>query len=451
MFGLNKYFDKYINNKFFFDMFCLINTILIFIFYAIDRQYVVYYIFVAATLSLFITNQVRYIVPFIFMFTMSISASITNLPLTIFFLGLFLLSVIIYFIYNKPKIKIKSHGIIIILLSISTFIPIFWYESVELLHDIYIVTYFFYFVIFLVYLFLKSSKEKLLPAVVIAISYIPLLLMLELVFYYLTVPNTNFQGGIFLGWAGGNHASMMIMFSFPFVMYRLYKDKNKLISIILLTSSITAILFGFSRAGYIFFLFELIVFIIYSIYHYRNNKVINNTIVLLKNNYKILLISLITLMCLSIVLIMQIENIADIVHKIFNDNGRFDVYFKGINLFTENVRNFILGRGLVSGDILYEGVFLLYHNTFIQAIVTGGVIMLILFLIHYYQKYIFFKNKKGLLITIILFSFIITDLYGLTDSTYFTSYFTVVLISLLVCFEDEQTLFEEIDNNIMLF
>lgn len=448
MFGLNSYYDKYINNKLFFDLFCFVNTLFVFIFYAIDRQFVLYYIFIVASLSLVLTNQVRYVIPFIFMFTMTVSASITNLVLTLVFLGIFLLCVIIYFIYNKPIIKMKKHGVIILLLAISTFIPIFWYESVELLHDIYIVTYLFYFVIFLLYLFLKSSKEKLLPAITIAISYIPLLLMLELVFYFLTVPNTNFQGGIFLGWAGGNHASMMILLSFPFVMFRLFTDKFKLISIFLIISSILAIIFGFSRAGYIFFLFELFVLVIYCIYYFKDRLFISNTIKFIRRNYIVFSIILLTFLITTSVVVLNIENIKEIFHNIFNDNGRFDVYLKGINLFIESPRNFILGRGFVSGYILYEGVFLLFHNTIIQAIVTGGVIMLGLFLIHFYQKYSFFKNKKSLFTSILLISFIITELYGLTDSTYFTSYFTVVFVSILVCFEEEEELFIEMDNNI---
>lgn len=437
---------KHLDNKIFYDLFCLINTIIIFIMYAVDRQYVIYYTLITASITLLVTNQVRYILPFIFMFTITVSASITNIVFTLFCLLFFIITIVIYFIYNKPKIKIKKHGIVMFFLSISTFIPIFWYEEVPLLHDVYIFTYLFYIIIFILYIFLKSSKEKLLPSFIISVSYIPLLLMLELVFYYITVPNTNFQGGIFLGWAGGNHASMLVLFTFPIVMYRLYIQKNKLIPIILALSSVIAILFGFSRAGYIFFILELVVFTIFSLFHYKEKKIIKNTFSYLKRNYVIVCICITILFIILLFLLCNIENIDSIIYTIFNDNGRIEVYIKGINLFLENTRNFIFGRGFVTQYILYEGVFLLFHNTFIQAITTGGIIMLCLFIIHFFQKYSFFKKRNNLFISILLISFIITDLYGLTDSTYFTSYFTVILTTILVCFENEEEYFENIDD-----
>ncbi|MFI3252569.1 MAG: hypothetical protein R3Y60_05475 [bacterium] len=438
MFGLDiNIISKYKDNKMFYNIFCLINTLLIFIFYAIDRQYVMYYIFLGATISLVLTNQIKYILPYMIMFTMSMSASITNLPLTISLLGLFILSVIGYFIYNRPKIKIKKHGLMIILFAISTFIPIFWYKEIENLHEVYIITYSFYFVFFLTYLIFKSSKESLLKPLIIVVSYIPLLLMLELVFYFITVPNTNFQGGIFLGWAGGNHASMMILFSFPFVMYRFYTEK-KLIPLFLIICSILSIIFGFSRAGYLFFIIELIIFFIYTLYYYRDKPTLFKIRKAMSRNYLTTITIVSTICVLLLITVLSIPNMKEMLQKVLDDNGRFDVYLKGLEQLTLNFRNFILGRGFVSDYILYDGVFLLYHNTFIQALVTGGIIMFILMIIHFIQKYLFFKHKRNLFMTCLLIGFIITDLYGITDTTYFSAYFTIVFTCISVCFEDNE-------------
>lgn len=431
------YNNKLINNETFYKIFCLINTLIVFILYAINKEVVMHYLFISTGLMLLLTNQVKYIVNSFIMFTMSASASISNLGLLLCSLSFLIITIIIYFVVNKPRIKIKQHGIIMFLLAISTFIPIFWYESVDTLHDVYIITYTFYIVFFIIYLLFKSSKQSLLKALIINASYVPILLMLELVLYFFTVPNTNFEGGIFLGWAGGNHASMMILLTFPFVMYRFYTER-KLVPIILIICSIVSISLGFSRAGYLFFMLELTIFLLYSIYHYKDKYIIKNTVSLITKHKMISFIIFLIVILISILIILFIPNKKELLFTIFDDNGRLEVYKKGIGLLFENIRNFLFGKGLVSGYILYSGVFLLFHNTFIQALVTGGIIMFIIFFIHFLQKYIFFRNESNVLTHCLLVCFVITDLYGLTDTTYFSSYFTIVFTLILVCLEDNE-------------
>lgn len=431
------YNNKLINHEMFYKMFCLLNTIVIFILYAINKEIVMHYLFISTGVMLLLTNQVKYIINSLIMFTMSASASISNLGLLLCSLSFFIVTIIVYFVYNRPRIKIKQHGFIIFLLAISTFIPIFWYESVDTLHEVYIITYTFYIVFFVIYILLKSSKQSLLKPLIINASYVPILLMLELVLYFFTVPNTNFEGGIFLGWAGGNHASMMILLTFPFVMYRFYTEK-KFFPAILIICSIVALALGFSRAGYLFFILEIFIFLLYSLHHYKNKYIINNTITIIKKHKRIsIIISLVIILICSIVLFL-IPNKKELFITLFDDNGRVEVYMKGLGLLFENIRNFVFGKGIVSGYILYSGVFLLFHNTFIQALVTGGVIMFIIFLIHFIQKYMFFKNKSNILTHCLLISFIITDLYGLTDTTYFSAYFTIVFTLIVVCLEDDK-------------
>ena len=76
-----------------------------------------------------------------------------------------------------------------------------------------------------------------------------------------------------------------------------------------------------------------------------------------------------------------------------------------------------------------------FHSTFFQTLIVGGIFCLAFLLIHLVQKYkMLFSLEKRLAIPLFI-SFIMVDAYGMIDNTYHMFYYMIPLVTMLACFD----------------
>ena len=115
-------------------------------------------------------------------------------------------------------------------------------------------------------------------------------------------------------------------------------------------------------------------------------------------------------------------------------NGRVTLYKEAMQIFMESPLHMVLGAGIcyktVIGDTM-AGIQLkpiIYHSTFFETLVMGGIFGIIMLIIHLIAKYkttfklpIIFSLTVGI-------GFILVDIYGLIDNTYHMYYFMVPFV-----------------------
>ena len=78
-----------------------------------------------------------------------------------------------------------------------------------------------------------------------------------------------------------------------------------------------------------------------------------------------------------------------------------------------------------------------FHSTFFQTLIVGGIFCLAFLLIHLVQKYkMLFSLEKRLAIPLFI-SFIMVDAYGMIDNTYHMFYYMIPLVTILACFDSQ--------------
>ena len=93
-----------------------------------------------------------------------------------------------------------------------------------------------------------------------------------------------------------------------------------------------------------------------------------------------------------------------------------------------------------------------FHSTFFQTLIVGGIFCLAFLLIHLVQKYkMLFSLEKRLAIPLFI-SFIMVDAYGMIDNTYHMFYYMIPLVTITAFFDSQNkekiktnTDFEEIN------
>lgn len=396
-----------------------------------------------------IYNKFKYAIPAILelLFSIGTGFSVDQFPFHIVVpVVLFIAFIIFFTIYNFKKNKLKhiKSCIGMIILSISYIIPIFWCTEIDETTTLFYVMYFSWFLYTILFILLCINLDDgAFRITVFAISSLVFLIGYEIITTVIKMHFENPEESIlsfwyYIGWGLCNEAGIMLCFIMPFIFYEFIKSNKIYITLfsifkmlflllcIVLTTSRGAILFG----GIEFALLSIVLLII----KYDDKKI--------KLTYFITLCSMVVVVGMAIIVRTNIlDNIsANIFYDKLGANGREEIYQMGIDSFTKSPRNVIFGSGIVSkirGDALYHGrqdTFVVYHNSFLEALVSSGIIGTVGLLIHLFEKYR--KTfKKGLAFCLIFFiGYFMVDAYGMIDNTYGMYYYMVPLTIVMAAF-----------------
>ena len=153
----------------------------------------------------------------------------------------------------------------------------------------------------------------------------------------------------------------------------------------------------------------------------------------------------------------DVKNI--LYNNIFDGNGRERLYNNAINLFNTNFLTRILGSGIISefeyrwsfGE--YGSVFIVYHSTFFETLVMGGIVWLCFLLIHFFEKYKQLWKKELPFSLTMLVGYLLVDIYGMIDNTYGMYYYMIPLVILMASLDNDidTNIFENEDSNELIF
>ena len=126
-----------------------------------------------------------------------------------------------------------------------------------------------------------------------------------------------------------------------------------------------------------------------------------------------------------------------------NDSNRFMIWSWAINHYTKDYVTLTFGSGIVSqfeisnirtGAVLTQVV---YHSTFFEILVIGGIFGLLFLVIHFIEKYynlrFSFKNKN--IFGYLVCAYLVVDLYGFIDNTYGMYYFMIPLMIMMASYD----------------
>lgn len=389
-----------------------------------------------------IYNKFKYAIPAILELLFSIGTGFTveEFPFHIVIpVVLFIAFIFFFTIYNFKKNKLKHIKACIgmIVLSISFIIPIFWCTAITKETTMFYVMYFSWLMYTLLFVLLCFNLEKdSFRITVFAITSLVFLIGYEIIITVVKMHLENPEENIlsfwyYIGWGLCNEAGIMLCFIMPFIFYEFIKSNKIYLTLfsifkmfflllcIVLTTSRGAILIG----GIEFVLLSIILLII----KYEDKKI--------KLTYFITSCSMAVVAGMAI--IVRTNLLDNVSSNIFYDklgaNGREEIYQMGIDSFTKSPRNIIFGSGIISkvrGDALYHGrqdTFVVYHNSFLEVLVSAGIIGVIGLLIHLYEKYKMLFKKGLPFLLIFSIGYLMVDLYGMIDNTYGMYYYMVPL------------------------
>jgi len=393
-------------------------------------------ILIIASTFIFVKKDPIYISSALFSVLFSYSSRHTyELPIITIIFGIVLIGYLIFFIIKRRnRIKLDHTMIFLIVASILSIVSILWNNSIPKDKPILYLLSLAWPLYLLIYILYKVSINRInLKRVLISLKYIGLLIALEVIYSAITGSKSNMLiCEDYLGWGICNEAGILLCMLHPIVAYFIINNDNlgkKFCNIIISLLIIIGILTTGSRGAYLFGIIETIILII----------------ILIKYSKRRILIALsLTSLFVATLAALYITRGVSII-KLFNntfingmvDNGRFQIWSLGFDVYNSNIFSSLLGLGMVScfnyGQLtFYEmNVFVVYHSNFIQMLVSFGSIGMIFFMLHFIHKYKNLNNVNYNLGIFILISYVSTDLYGLIDNTYGMYYYMPIMLMLV--------------------
>lgn len=381
-------------------------------------------------ISIVIFKDLKYSIPIILYIIFSISNGFDTDEIPIFYIVIIICFVVLLIGFNlKAGFDFKNMGSLIGLLglAISNLIPIFW---TKLDNPIYYSFYFIGFGYLLLYIMLNNGiKSNSKDVLCISMSYLGVILAFECIFKIIALKDTVnniFDLSYYLGWGVCNEAGILMCMGLPFNFYLLGKmNKDWIYQLFKIIIVIVGMFLSMSRGTYIFGIIEFMILSV-SLLFYSHNK----------DLYKKIFTGIIVVSCL--LALMSLPFIEDVILRVFKDgftsNGRINIWNIGINKWKENI---MFGPGICSVMMVlntalgYQEVPLVFHCTIIEVLVVGGVLGLVFFSVHMYQKYKALFKMDRLFLTTSLIGYVIVDIYGLIDNTYYMYYYMIVLVVIM--------------------
>ena len=395
------------------------------------------------------------------LFTINKGFANNEIPITIIIIASVFVLILLFFIIKNIKQngfkfkKMKSfYGLLG--LAIMNIIPIFWADNIDAENSVFYFLFFANFAYLILYLLiingLKSVNFKLLA---VSMSYLAILLTCECIYMVYDLKDTVdsiFDLWYYMGWGLCNEAGIMISFSIPFIFYLMY-DSKKILPLILQSLKVALALVGVllttSRGSYLcafgmtFILAIALIFI---------TKIRKQYLIYLGALIVIFVVAFLALNKYTFPLVEKAIN--SVFANGLDNNGRTEIWELGIEQFTLNLRNIILGPGMCCVMQIRTTAFgeqltpLVFHSTLIQTLAMGGIFGILMLILHLFQKY---KTTIKLGLPIILtvgIGFLCVDLYGLIDNTYHMYYYMIPLVITLAVIDNY--LYNKETNNVTI-
>lgn len=259
-----------------------------------------------------------------------------------------------------------------------------------------------------------------------------------------------------VGWGICNNIDLILSTTIPFSLYFIFKNKvfnkNFILALIYPLVILSSIILFKSKGCIIFSsILTSICYFLVLFYFYKSNQK-----ELFKKSFisiGIYIASFIVILAFASIFVPILDNFKNTFNS-FNVgtlNGRIQIYIDSFNALKGN---YILGKGIFAGFnvTIDETTFTWCHSTIIQVLYSCGIIGLLLFLFHIFEKYYYLIKNCSIEKIILLIAFMISGLYGLIDVSYFFINYMVlyIVITILCNFVYEDTSFklvEQLKNN----
>ncbi len=238
----------------------------------------------------------------------------------------------------------------------------------------------------------------------------------------------GWKGGIVLGWGISNPIGEYIAFLFPMVMYLMYKEKHGWIYYVVAIIALVGVYFTLSRCALLISLPVFGIGVIVNCIKSQNRKL-----------YWIITGVLVVgaiLVCALSLTVERLQNlIAFFAQAKLSDRGRFDLWKKFLNLFSDGP---IFGTGFSAYQIISgkASVFdCLAHNTIVQIISSTGVVGTVCYIFHRFETIKLFaksENKSNFIYALCIICYIVM---GMLDPVTFYANFAVVYTIMLALAE----------------
>ena len=444
-------FSRFLERKWSLEIYVLILAIITILGWCFSSAIGMGALIVLAIIVLLLTNDLMNIIPMIVFFLFNFNEGFSNkeIPIILVVLGsIFALVLIIHLFRNKVKLSKMKSAYGLIGLAFVNLLPIFWNKTITEGYEIF---YFLFFAnlayLFVYFLVVNGIRKVNLRMLFTTFSMLGIILAAECCIKAIRVLpefDSIFNVYYHLGWGLCNEAGIMICFSIPFIFYLIAKSdevKEIIWNLVKLLIALVGLILTTSRGAYLCGFAEVGILAI--ILLFKAN---------LKKQYRT--IFFVCLFGFIAVFLLGYKYTFPLIKKAIDtvfvggldDNGRVEIWQKGFNAWLENPLTIILGSGMcsvlevresgVDGDIIMQLVPLVFHSTFVETLVMGGILGLVCLVIHFIEKYRAIIKVDKLCFYTIGIGMILLDLYGMIDNTYHMYYFMIPLVMMLAVFDN---------------
>ncbi|MGM9969512.1 MAG: O-antigen ligase family protein [Anaeroplasma sp.] len=398
-------------------------------------------IIIFGILALLICKDFKYLIPVILgiIFSYSTGFNINEFPISLIVLGsILVLLCILNTSYSLKKFHFDKYHACYLIITILGLIALLWNHNIPVGNEIlYLVHLTWLLYLFVYFVFKININKNIFNDVLMVLTYLGILISIETCIVYFQNPDIEASIVLMLGWGIVNEAGIMLCFIMPAIFFKIINSKNiKIITIELgkLAIILIGIIFTTSRGAYLFGGLEFVLLSLVAILFSKKKKFVRYSF-----------LSLFALGIISVFFVLGIDKIISIVQNTFvngfNSTGRVDLWKRGIDIYSTNIFTMLFGNGMVAE--FYEGlskptesgwdiVYIVYHSTIIESLVSFGLIGSIALFALIYFKYDDLKSLSKINMIIMFVGYLCVDLYGLIDNTYGMYYYMIPLIILMV-------------------
>lgn len=356
----------------------------------------------------------------------------TNYIITLFLIGILLLEMIIFLIARFKKQNKSTLWIGFVLITVS-----FAISGVKQDGSIYVNNHFtdvilmgivIFLFLFFAFTFEKNSKRYICKCLLYLGVYVSCQFFATYIMQSINSPETLYELRPNLIWGNGNAAALIILLCFPAGAY-LYIEKPNFYYFFLTRLAFIGVLISTSRGGILCGIIAVVATDIYARLQMTNHRKYN----LVYFGSAALFLS---------ALVMSFDMIKPFIEFTVNrffigddlngfSSGRIELYKAAIEAFLSSP---ITGIGTAL-TVVYD-VTPWYHSTLFDTLASTGVVGLVMFIIHMFQKYrLLFKNRKDPFVFIVFIGFICSGLYGMIDVAYYNLIWLMMFAIILAVVE----------------
>lgn len=342
-----------------------------------------------------------------------------------------LISMILYFVLHRPKLRggkftfgLLSASLALLLGGIG-----FDYRAENILS----VVGFCLLIVFVYVFFYSTAGEKLKDTVLNSFIAVAVILLLQIMVYYLRqddVLQSLIRKSITAGWGISNNIAFVLSMLLPVIFYKALSSKIFIPFLVLACLDFLGIIFTMSRGNIIIGGVFLIFGLIYSLIRTNNKK-----------GYMLALgISLAIVVALEIILRDYLKVVLDWLMQVKLDpRGREDLVVEAWEAFKFNP-SFGIGFYHMHADIPHW-----FHNSILQILASTGIVGTILFIPFFYQRYAVAVKRFNLCNFMMISSIVLSGLYALIDCNFFLTYNLIFIMLEYIIIEREKDTFNLFD------